>query len=267
MKIAVLGSGSRGNAIALTAAGRVLLVDAGFGIRSLQRRAAQAGVRLDALAGIVVTHEHRDHAAGVAALAARTGCPVYASRGTLRAMGSALDDIPTHVVASDARTAVGPFDVEACRVSHDAAEPVAVAVECGGHRVGIAHDVGRATSALRQLLTGAHCLIVESNHDDGMLRTGPYPPAIRARIAGPLGHLSNRGAAELLGTLCHRGLRHVVLAHLSRFCNAPRTALDTVRPALEARGFRGPLLVARQREPLAPFAVSEPEQLSLGVAG
>lgn len=265
MQVAVLGSGSRGNAIALTADGFTVLVDAGFGIRTLNRRAQASGIDLRSLGAVLLTHEHRDHARGAAAAARRAGCPIYASRGTLGALAEALNGAATAALPARLPLVIGPFTVAACRTSHDAAESLALTVEGRdpGQRVGVAYDLGRATPAVQYLLRGVSCLIVEANHDDSMLRTGPYPAVVRERIAGPGGHLSNRDAAELVAELCHEELQTVVLAHLSDTCNNAELATAAVGGALRARGFGGRLLVAEQHVHLEPFAVGATEQLRL----
>lgn len=269
MRITVLGSGSRGNAIAVVARGTLVLVDAGFGPRALVRRARAAGVALERLAAIVLTHEHADHARGARAAARRAGCPVFASRGTLRALGARLRGVEARALPARGALRLGPLRVTAARTSHDAAEPVALAVRgpTPGARVGVAYDLGRPTPGVRALLEQAACLLVEANHDDALLRTGPYPPVVQRRIAGPGGHLSNRAAARLVGQLWHPGLRTVVLTHLSAQCNRPELAVWEMRAALAGRGYRGQILVARQAGPLAPFDVEPPAQLSLAGLG
>ncbi len=257
MKVAILGSGSRGNAIAVTAEGSTLLIDAGFGIRTLQRRAQAVGIDFASVVAVLLTHEHGDHARGATAVARTARCPIYASPGTLRALEVTLDGATTALLPSRRPVTIGPFTVHACRTSHDAAEPLALAIHWRNPqlRVGVAYDLGRATAAVRNLLSGVCCLIVEANHDDRMLRTGPYPVVVRERIAGPSGHLSNREAAELVGELLHDGLQTVVLAHLSDVCNRRELAADVVGAALRSQGFRGRMLVAEQDAPLGPFAV------------
>jgi phosphoribosyl 1,2-cyclic phosphodiesterase len=126
----------------------------------------------------------------------------------------------------------------------------------------VAYDLGRPPASLRHLFRHAGCLVVEANHDDALLRAGPYPASVQRRIAGPGGHLSNTAAATLLAALCHPGLRTVVLAHVSDACNRPGLALRAVRRALGASGFRGRVLVALQDRPLLTFAVAPAEQLS-----
>ena len=133
-----------------------------------------------------------------------------------------------------------------------------------GASIGIAYDLGRPTASLIAFLDKVSCLILEANHDDDLLRTGPYPPVLQDRIAGPSGHLSNRAAADLAADLYHGGLSTVVLAHLSDRCNRPDLALAAVGAALERKGFCGRLLAASQDEPLECFEIG-PTQYALDV--
>ncbi|HEY2824036.1 MAG TPA: MBL fold metallo-hydrolase [Gemmatimonadales bacterium] len=257
MKLVVLGSGSRGNAVAVTTEQDVLLVDAGFPLKVLHARAEAMGLDLTRLCGVVVTHEHGDHAEGAWGVARRARCPLYASAGTLRALGADAKRQPAVVLPSHVPHAIGAFVVTACPTTHDAAEPVALAVDGpGGERLGIAYDLGRPTAALRLLFRDATCLLMEANHDEILLRTGPYPASVRQRIAGSRGHLSNRAAAELLSELWHPGLGTIVLAHVSESCNRAELARGAVRAALREHGFAGVLEVASQDRPTGPFDVA-----------
>jgi phosphoribosyl 1,2-cyclic phosphodiesterase len=255
-RLYVLGSGSRGNCFALASDEAVLLIDAGFSCREIERRAALAGLDLAGLVGIVLTHEHGDHASGVPRLVQRRRVPILSSRGTWSRLYERAPGAHHVVLGMRGSVVLGPFTVTACPTSHDAAEPLALAIECSdGVRVGVAYDLGRPTAAVRYLLRDAHALILEANHDEVLLRTSGYPPSVQQRIAGSGGHLSNRAAAELLRELCHEGLAHVVLAHLSERCNSLECARAEVSAALEELGFGGVLHVAEQAGPLAPLEI------------
>jgi phosphoribosyl 1,2-cyclic phosphodiesterase len=257
MNVTVLGSGSRGNAVLLTTPAGTVLVDAGFPPAALARRAAASGRSLDGLSALILTHEHGDHAQGAAAVAKAAMCPVYASAGTLGALALDLAGLDVRRLDGVNGTDVGPLRVDAIRTGHDAAEPVALRVTdpASGARLGIAYDIGRITPGITRLLRSVHCLLLEANHDERLLRTGPYPASVRSRIAGPAGHLSNWQAAQVAAELCHEELQTVVLTHLSERCNRPEIARDAVLAALTARGFAGRLLVATQDRPLPPLAV------------
>ena len=263
----VLGSGSRGNCVAVESDGVAVLVDAGFSAREIERRAETAGLPLERVAALVLTHEHGDHARGAARLARRLRAPVLTAPGTWTRLEGDMKDAEHRPIGFCARTEVGPFRVTACPTSHDAAEPLAVALHAAdGASVGVAYDLGRPTAAVRYLLRHLTALVLEANHDEVQLRTSGYPPVVRRRIAGSGGHLSNRAAAELLGELHHPGLGVVVLAHLSRQCNTEAEARATVASALRRAGFAGALHVAEQDVPLPPIPVEAVPRVQLGLA-
>jgi len=271
--VSVLGSGSRGNAVAICSNGKVLLVDAGFSSKELRQRSERAGVVLDNLCGIALTHEHHDHSRGALRLAEHFGVPVLASPGTWAALSARRHreaaaggrdvsaarrlGVSTFLpVRNGGRTECGPFTVAGCSVLHDAVEPLALTVTTAeGTTIGIAFDFGRPTQALRFHFRALHAVIVESNYDEVMLRTSEYPVSVQHRIAGSGGHLSNRATAQFLGELFQPSLGLVILTHLSQQCNAPEVARKTIEPVLRARGFRGTVHVAEQEQPLQAIPV------------
>ena len=253
----VLGSGSAGNAFAVSAMDQVLLVDAGFSAREIGRRALQVGLDLSRVTGLVLTHEHGDHTAGAARLAETLGVPILTAPGTWDRLRPRMPSVQFLPLAIMGGVQHGAFHIEACPISHDAAEPVAISIRSArGHRIGIAYDLGRPTTAVRFLLRESHALVLEANHDEVRLRTSGYPPVVQQRIAGSGGHLSNRAAAELLTELVHPALTTVVLAHLSARCNSAEEARAEVWPALVAAEFVGTLHIALQDQPSGPFALA-----------
>jgi phosphoribosyl 1,2-cyclic phosphodiesterase len=266
MTLYVLGSGSRGNCCAVEAEGGTLLIDAGFSAREVERRAALAGLDLSRLVGIALTHEHGDHACGAALLARRLRIPVLTTQGTWGRLAAEMEDAEHRALGLCARAELGPFAVEACPTSHDATEPLAIVVrDPEGTSIGVAYDLGRATTAVRYLLRDLTAIVLEANHDEVQLRTSTYPPVVQRRIAGSGGHLSNRAAAELLAELHHPGLSVVVLAHLSERCNTAAAARTEVGRALRRVKFRGVLHIAEQDEPLQPIAIAQMDGVQLGL--
>ena len=254
--LTVLGSGSKGNALALAADGAVLLIDAGFSARELCRRAELAGVDLARLCGIALTHEHGDHTQGAVRLAERHRVPVLTSAGTWTALG-APPGVTRVILKNAGRSPCGPFTLSGCSLLHDAAEPMALTITtAGGVALGVAYDFGRATQALRYHFRAVTAVMLEANYDEVLLRTSEYPASVQHRIAGSAGHLSNRATAQLLRELLHPGLGTVVLAHLSQQCNSPEVARRTVEPILRQSGFRGEVHVAEQDAPLQPIPLA-----------
>ena len=255
-RLFALGSGSRGNCFAVQHGPATLLLDAGFSAREIERRAEAVGLGLDEVVGIVLTHEHGDHTAGAPRLAQRLGVPVLSSAGTWARLHRRMPAVCYTPLQLMGEVTVGPFRILACLTSHDATEPVALAVLTpDGARVGLAYDLGRATTAVRYLLREANALVVEANHDEILLRASSYPASVRQRIAGSGGHLSNRAAADLIREIIHPDLGLVVLAHLSEHCNSADHARAMVEPALRAAGFQGQFHIAEQSIPLNPLPI------------
>ncbi len=257
MQLFVLGSGSRGNALIVEDGDEAILVDAGFGPRELARRAEAIRFPLERIRAVLVTHEHQDHSRGATRIAQRLGATVLTTAGTWRALRPTSPPPAWRELPTRGDLAIGRFHIEASHTSHDAREPVAVALrtESTGGKLVVAYDMGYANATVQMLLRDATCLVLEANHDDLMLLMGPYPESVRNRIASSRGHLSNSRAARLLAAVCHPGLKSVVLVHLSEQCNTPESARDAVAPALAKAGFRGEIHVATQHTPLGPIPV------------
>ena len=254
MKLWVLGSGSAGNAVLVESGESRVLVDAGFSARELGRRLRTIGVAPASIEACVVTHEHSDHVTGAARAAKRWGWSLYASSGTIDACPELLE-VGCTAVAPGERVTLSRMALSTRLIPHDATLPLGVRVESllTGASAVVCTDIGHASENVRALCADTDILVVESNHDEGMLRAGPYPPSVRARIASRSGHLSNRDCADLLSGAVHRDLAHVVLAHLSERCNDHGIAHRSASAALRRTRFRGALSVAMQHGVVGPF--------------
>lgn len=261
----ILASGSSGNCTYVASATTRILVDAGLSQRETVRRLAGAGLLppgADSLAsqleGICITHEHRDHNAGLDVLGRRTAIPFYANSGTIEALEhyGLAKGRAWQVFTSGQPFRIGDLEVLPFSVPHDAYDPVGFVVRHADAALGIATDIGMPTTAIRQYLRGCRTVILEANHDRDLLHHADRPWALKQRIAGRQGHLSNQQAAELAVELAPHGLRHVVLSHLSAECNEPALALRTVREALAAAGFPAvEISLAHPRQPTAVHTV------------
>lgn len=233
MRFASLGSGSEGNALVVEVGSTRILVDCGFGVRECVARLARLGLAPSDLTAIFVTHEHSDHVGGVPALATRHGIGVWLTFGTLSALNGRLDGMPrVYGFDSHDTLVVGDLEIRPFPVPHDAREPVQFVVSDGVHRLGILTDLGMSTPHVVASLTGCDALVLECNHDSGMLMAGNYPASLKARIAGRHGHLCNDAAAALLASLDRSRLQHVMAAHLSRENNHPHLARAALSSAL-----------------------------------
>ncbi|HEX5972648.1 MAG TPA: MBL fold metallo-hydrolase [Gemmatimonadaceae bacterium] len=254
MKVWVLGSGSSGNAVLVECGESRVLVDAGFGTRMLSMRLKAIGVAPASIEACIVTHEHTDHVKGAAAGARKWGWALYASAGTMDAWPE-LRGAGCSAISPEEPLALSRLEVTTKSTPHDAASPIGVRLACRstGATAVVCTDIGHVSENVRSLCAGADLLVLESNHDEGMLRTGPYPPFLQRRIASRTGHLSNRASAELARDLVHRDLAHVVLAHLSEKCNDHGIARAATAEALRRTRFRGTLSVALQHGVVGPF--------------
>ncbi|MBA4217344.1 MAG: MBL fold metallo-hydrolase [Roseateles sp.] len=237
MRFCSLGSGSAGNSTLVEASQGItstrLLVDAGFSERELTRRLQRAGCAPADLDAIFITHEHGDHIGCALAFAMRHRRPLIMSRGSWRAVGNAdFDPTLLRLLRHGETLALGDLALQPFAVPHDALEPLQLTVDDGAARLGIVTDLGCAPVGVAESLAGCHTLLLECNHDEALLRGGPYPPALKKRILGSHGHLSNASAAELLTRCLHAGLRHVVAAHLSERNNSPALARAALAPVL-----------------------------------
>lgn len=229
-----LGSGSSGNATVVEGHSRTevrrLLIDCGFGPRQLQDRLASAGLALDQIDAVFVTHEHSDHVGCAHALALRQRIPVWMSRGTHAAIGSPDFDGLLRWAGDGTAIDLGCFEARPFTVPHDAREPLQLRCSDGTAHLGVLTDLGHATAHVLEQLAGCHALLLEANHDPQMLADSRYPPFLKRRVGGPHGHLANAAAADILRAVNHAGLRQVVAAHLSAQNNHP----ELVRPLLAA---------------------------------
>lgn len=249
MRFASLGSGSEGNALVVEARSGLtttrLLLDCGFSAKELERRLARLECGVDALDAILITHEHSDHVGSALTVARKWAVPLYMSWGTASAVGAdEAADIDLHVLWGDEKASIGNLQICPYTVPHDAREPLQFVFSDGARRLGVLTDVGTSTPHIVSMLSGCDALMLECNHDVGMLAGSRYPASLKARIGGNHGHLSNDAAAAILASLDRTRLKHVVAAHLSQQNNLPELAQAALASVLG--GTAEDVLVASQ---------------------
>jgi len=248
MRLAVLGSGSGGNAIVVHSDDGLLLVDAGFSGRRIVQEICKLGKEVSSLGALLLTHEHEDHVRGARQLVKRFGVETYATAGTLSGVDLGETASPSTIRSGEPFEAAG-FQIEAFRLPHDAREPVGYVIEDRkGRRLGVVHDLGSRTRLAWGRLRDLDALVIETNHDLQKLRNGPYPWHLKQRVASRHGHLSNHDAALGVEELLCERLRHVVLYHLSRTNNSPALAYQAVAERLDACGSQAEIILTRQDE-------------------
>ena len=253
VKLWILGSGSSGNAILVECDGSRILIDCGFGTRTLAGRLKPIGVDPRSIEGCLITHEHSDHVKGAGAAAKRWGWGVFATPGTARAPELAKTQV--HTFEPGMTVEFPRMSVASVPTPHDANQSVGFVVtsRSTGARAGLFYDIGHVSRAIANACECLDILVLESNHDVELLRNGPYPRWLQARIASKTGHLSNHDAGAFARTAVTRELNHLVLAHLSEQNNTPRVALSAMKGAIARTKFRGGVTAAKQDTVLGPF--------------
>jgi phosphoribosyl 1,2-cyclic phosphodiesterase len=226
VEVAVLASGSTGNAVLVRSGGTSLLVDAGVSARQITCRLSSFGHSVDQLAAVLLTHEHSDHVRGLDVLVKQHSPAVWATAGTWSA--TPVRSSNGGELVSGRTVALGSIAVTPVATSHDAREPVAMVLDDGRHRLGLCTDTGTFTGLLEQRLAGCDLLLLEANHDADLLRAGSYPWSLKQRILSRLGHLGNHQAAEAVERLRSPELRAVVGLHLSAENNQPELVLEAL---------------------------------------
>jgi phosphoribosyl 1,2-cyclic phosphodiesterase len=227
MRICTLASGSSGNSLYIESESARVLVDAGISLRQIGLKLRKLGVDISDIDAVIVTHEHSDHTVALPNI----GAPVHVAKATVHLWHNKvglLREFDTDAPFTIKDLLITPFSVP-----HDALDPVGFSIESGnGEKIGVVTDIGSVTALVRERLRGSSALVLEFNHDNDILLYSHYPWDLKQRIRGRLGHLSNNQASELLSDLVHSGLKHIVLAHLSRVNNRPEVAFASASSVL-----------------------------------
>ncbi len=238
MQVWSLSSGSSGNCYLVREGSTLLLLEAGVGVRRIQRELAQLGFSTADLSAVLASHEHVDHWRSAAALSRRLQVPLVCTSGSWRAAGDG-STVPVLPLGAGESLTLGDMVVEPFSVSHDARDPVGFLLRSPGGTLCLATDMGLMTEEVVERARGADLVILEANHDVEMLVRGPYPARLKARILGDRGHLSNEEAARTIVRIARGRPRRFWLAHLSDTNNSPRVALATVQAVLRREGLEG----------------------------
>lgn len=229
MKVVVLATGSKANCTYIEHEGCAILVDCGLSAKQVELRLRSVGLGPELLEGIVVTHEHRDHIAGISVMSRRYKLPVFCNWET----ANYIDNIFLHEpFQTGGQFNIGPFQIKSFSTVHDASDPSGFRIEAGGKVFVALTDIGKVTMVVKQHTRGCHGILLESNHDLDLLQDCHYPWELKQRIASAHGHLSNDDAAKLLKEIDHPGLQHVILGHLSENSNCPEAVHRTMRKTL-----------------------------------
>ena len=240
LQISPLLSSSSGNTSLLSTESTTLLVDAGAAGSLIEKAIREVGFSPASLGGILITHEHLDHIKGAGVLSRKYDLPIYANAATWEQMQPKIGEVALHNIRiiDNNEFFLGDFCVLPIPLSHDAARPIGYSLMAGGRKITILTDTGKVTPKMLDAAEGSTIVLLEANHDVAMLQSGPYPARLKHRILSGRGHLSNDNAAEAAIALCCRGVRGILLGHLSSHNNTKQLAYDTVRAACERAGIQ-----------------------------
>jgi phosphoribosyl 1,2-cyclic phosphodiesterase len=239
MRFKSLGSGSTGNATVVQSAGPNgcnVLIDCGFGLKSLLAKLEQSGVQPEVLNAIFITHEHGDHVGCALGLSTKYQIPIWTSAGTSSAAGFDGSSSLVKKATDGCTIDLGGLQITPFTVPHDASAPLQLTCTDGNAKLGILTDLGHATDHVMQHLRACTALLLECNHDSDMLLASNYPAFLKQRVGGNYGHLSNDQGAAIAQAVQHSGLRHVVAAHLSQQNNRPELVATSLAQALSCGG-------------------------------
>lgn len=234
LELCAIASGSSGNCICVGDDNTHVLIDAGISGKRIENGLNEFDLKADEMQGILVTHEHIDHIAGVGVMARRYGIPIYSTAGTMEAMKHSksvgkIEEGLFRVITPGEKFSIGELDFHPISISHDAADPVAYKVTNGSKAVAVVTDLGNYNQTMVDELQGLDALLLEANHDVKMLQMGTYPYPLKQRILGDRGHLSNERSGQFLCELLHDHFGTVLLGHLSKENNYEKLAYEAVR--------------------------------------
>ena len=234
LELCSIASGSSGNCICVGSDNHHVLIDAGISGKRIENGLNEVDLKSQDMDGILVTHEHLDHIAGLGVMARRYGLPMYATAGTIEAIKNTpsvgkIDPELFHEIVPQEDFVIGDLTITPIHISHDAADPVAYRIKKGNRTFAVVTDLGNYDDEIVQQLQGLDTLLLEANHDIHMLETGVYTYPLKRRIMGNRGHLSNERSGQLLCELLHDKFGTVVLGHLSKENNYEELAYEAVR--------------------------------------
>ena len=242
MKFISFGSGSSGNCYLLTTPNDALLIDLGVGLRGLKKDFRNYGLSLSMVHHVLITHDHADHIKSVGSFSHDYNIPVYATRevhvGINRnyCITQKISSELARVIEKGKTYQIGDFSVSPFGVPHDSSDNVGYFIEAEGTNFCVMTDVGTVTDEMKEYIRRARHLVIEANHDEEMVMSGPYPQFLKTRILSQTGHLSNRNCALALIENMSEDLRNVWLCHLSEEKNHPELARKTVESLLRDYG-------------------------------
>ena len=236
VKFCTIASGSSGNSTFVGTEYTKILIDAGLSGKRITESLSSLQVMGNDIDALFITHEHIDHIKGAGVLSRKFDIPIYATQGTWEAMENQIGKIApknTRFVYTEEQCVINDICLQPFSIPHDAKEPVGYSIATENHKITLATDLGHITEEIRKQLVDSEILLLEANHDEELVKSGCYPLALKQRILGEQGHISNRTAGKLLCEIMSEKLKYVFLGHLSDENNHPHLAYETVEKILK----------------------------------
>lgn len=233
MKYCAIASGSNGNCYYVAKDDSAILIDAGINSKHIHLRMYNLGLLPTQIKAIFITHEHSDHIIGLSVFAKKYNLPVYITKGSYDGTRLHLPSHLVHIISPDEVVEIGGLKVYGIPKFHDAKEPCSFLVSDGTYNIGVLTDIGRPCENVQHVIQHSDVLLLESNYDEEMLRTGRYSYFLKNRISSGWGHLSNRVAVELFNAYKTDRLKHLILTHLSGENNTVDLVQQTFEPHCE----------------------------------
>jgi phosphoribosyl 1,2-cyclic phosphodiesterase len=271
LELCILASGSAGNAAILRSPVGIVLIDAGIGPGTLEKRLDGTGVRPTDILALCLTHLDGDHFSPHCAPMLRSlNIPIYC-HAKVDLLGAYCPGLVPLVrpFNGDAFAPIVRLRCEPVEFAHDDLGSHGFVVDGFGYRVGYATDLGHVPPYFFDRFRDLDCIALEANYDPQMQEDSPRPRFLKRRITGRRGHLSNRQALAAICKLLDRAHRlpdHIVLLHRSQECNCP----ELLRHLFSADWRIVPRLTLAQQHERSPWLgrVARPyigEQLTLAL--
>lgn len=252
MEFSVLGSGSKGNSYILREGKTLILIDTGFSSREIQKRMKKISIHPRDISAILITHEHWDHIRGLENFIKYFPVPIYLSKGTLNSISFPLDT-EINIIEGGKDFQIENITISPFSVPHDASEPMGFTFSNGRKKIGFASDLGKVTFLVLEKLKNTNLVALETNHDEELLKNGPYPLNLKVRIKSAFGHLSNRDAANALKEIISEDLKYILPIHLSEVNNNPNLVKYYMEEILRVNYFKSITCIVATQSETIPF--------------
>lgn len=252
LEFSALGSGSGGNAYLIKEGDTIILIDIGFSLREIIKRLEKLSINLNSISAILITHEHWDHIKGLENFIKNFPKPVFLSQGTLKSLKFELKtDI--NIISGGKDFQIGRINISPFSVPHDASEPMGFSFSNGNKKIGFASDLGKVTILVMEKLKNSNLIAIETNHDEILLKTGPYPYQLKSRVKSTIGHLSNKDALNAIKELISPALKYILPIHLSQTNNKPELVKYYVEEILKVHSVKNINCIIASQENNTPF--------------